>query len=53
LRWPEFEPLAALALVPLLAPLARTPAPAARPTVELAPEPGVHRPSWRDAVEVP
>jgi energy-coupling factor transport system permease protein len=39
LQWPEFEPLAALSLVPLLAPLARTPAPSARPPVDLAPEP--------------
>jgi energy-coupling factor transport system permease protein len=39
LHWPEFEPLAALALVPLLAPLLRTPVTVAPPTVELAPEP--------------
>jgi energy-coupling factor transport system permease protein len=38
LHWPTFQPLVALALVPLLVPLVRTPAPAARP-VELSPEP--------------
>jgi hypothetical protein len=36
LRWPEFEPLPALALVPLLAPLARMPTPDGRPAVDLA-----------------
>jgi energy-coupling factor transport system permease protein len=41
LHWPEFEPLVALSLMPLLAPLARAPTPAVRPTVELAPEPEV------------
>jgi hypothetical protein len=40
LRWPTFEPLVALSLLPLLAPLLRLPAPAARrATVELLPEP--------------
>ncbi len=47
LHWPAFQPLVALALVPLLFPLTRTPRPATaasragidRPEPELLPEP--------------
>jgi energy-coupling factor transport system permease protein len=37
LEWPTFEPLVALTLLPLLAPLVRVPHLATRPIVELAP----------------
>jgi energy-coupling factor transport system permease protein len=44
LDWPTFEPLVALALVPLLIPLVRLPAPAPRVTDDFAMEPGAPEP---------
>lgn len=44
LSWPTFEPLVALAFVPLLVPLVRLPSPAPRVTDDFAPAPGMPEP---------